>query len=358
MSIQVRFTDEDWARHERNWTAWWEGELERPLVVMTSIADGVPYVEEAIFFPLEMPAEQVIDHYQTWLEARRFYGDSWPKWLPSFGPGIIAGFIGADVVCAPDTVWFRPVEETPIQDMRLTYDPDNVWWRRVQEVTRTAVARWGDRVSVAHTSLGDNLDIVASLRDTQRLLIDLCDAPDEVARLADEVTRLWLRYYAELDAIIQPAGRGTTPWAPIWSPGRCYMLQCDFSYMISPAMFERFVLPGLAVCCDYLDYPFYHMDGKGQIPHLDMLLSLEPLCGIQWVPGDGSPPPEAWLPLLKRIRDAGKLCQLGVSPEGARKIVRALGGRGFAFFIENYNFKTAAAATDFLRALAAEDANT
>ncbi|GAB4437723.1 MAG: hypothetical protein Kow00120_05090 [Anaerolineae bacterium] len=312
MSIQVRFTDEDWARHERNWTAWWEGELERPLVVMTSIADGVPYVEEAIFFPLEMPAEQVIDHYQTWLEARRFYGDSWPKWLPSFGPGIIVGFIGADVVCAPDTVWFRPVD----------------------------------------------LDIVASLRDTQRLLIDLCDAPEEVARLADEVTRLWLRYYAELDAIIQPAGRGTTPWAPIWSPGRCYMLQCDFAYMISPAMFERFVLPGLAACCDYLDHPFYHMDGKGQIPHLDMLLSLEPLRGIQWVPGDGSPPPEAWLPLLKRIRDAGKLCQLGVSPEGARKIVRALGGRGFAFFIENYNFKTAAEATDFLRVLAAEDANT
>ena len=65
----------------------------------------------------------------------------------------------------------------------------------------------------------------------------------------------------------------------------------------------------------------------------DMLLSLERLRGIQWVPGDGAPPPEEWLALLKRIRDAGKLCQLEVSPQGARTIVRELGGRGFAFHI-------------------------
>jgi hypothetical protein len=71
----------------------------------------------------------------------------------------------------------------------------------------------------------------------------------------------------------------------------------------------------------------------GQIRHLDMLLSLERLRGIQWIPGDGQPPPEEWLPLLKRIRDAGKLCQLYVSPEGARTITRELGGRGFAFYI-------------------------
>jgi hypothetical protein len=61
---------------------------------------------------------------------------------------------------------------------------------------------------------------------------------------------------------------------------------------------------------------------------------LEKLRGIQWIPGDGQPPPEEWLPLLKRIRDGGKLCQLSVSPEGALTIVRELGGKGFALYIE------------------------
>ena len=65
------------------------------------------------------------------------------------------------------------------------------------------------------------------------------------------------------------------------------------------------------------------------------MLGLEKLHGIQWIPGDGAPPPEEWLDLLKRIRKAGKLVQLFVKPEGALKIARALGGKGFAFYIND-----------------------
>jgi 5-methyltetrahydrofolate--homocysteine methyltransferase len=360
MSIDVRFTEADWERVERDWAAWWAGELDRPLVILHGIEpdeDGnVPEVHHFTSnYPLDMPADEVIDRYQAYLEALRFYGDAWPKWWPNFGPGIVAGFLGARVHSVPETVWFEPAELIPIEDIHPRYDPDNIWWRRVKELTRLAVERWGDRVSVAHTDLGGNLDILASLRTTERLLLDLYDAPEEVERLVGEITQLWLRYYDELYEIIRQAGRGTTPWATIWSPGRCYMLQCDFSYMISPQMFERFVLPDLAACCDALDHGFYHLDGKGQIPHLDMLLSLERLRGIQWIPGEGSPPPEQWLPLLKRIRDAGKLCQLYVTPEGARTIVRELSGRGFAFHIQE--FMSQEEAESFIRTLIAEDAN-
>ncbi|GAB4437840.1 MAG: hypothetical protein Kow00120_05260 [Anaerolineae bacterium] len=355
MTIKVHFTEDDWARIARDWAAWWAHDLDRPLVVLIGKEGSeVAYEAFASNFPLDMPAEAVIDHYQRLLEARRFYGDAWPRWWPNFGPGIMAGFLGATVHSVPDTVWFSPARQEPISDLRLTYDPDNVWWRRVSDVTRVAVARWGDQVTVGHTDLGGNLDVLASMRDTQQLLFDLHDAPCNVARLVDEITHLWLHYYDALYAIIRQAGRGTTPWAAIWSPGRCYMLQCDFAYMISPEMFERLVMPYLAACCDALDHGFYHLDGKGQLVHLDMLLSLERLRGIQWVPGDGAPPPEKWLGVLKRIRDAGKLCQLYVSAEGARTIVRQLGGRGFAFGI--HDTMTRAEADDFLRALAAEDA--
>jgi len=99
-------------------------------------------------------------------------------------------------------------------------------------------------------------------------------------------------------------------------------------------MFERFVLPDLITCCDHLDHGFYHLDGKGQIHHLGLQLSIERLRGIQWIPGDGPPPLQDWLSLLKRIRDEGKLCQVFVSPEGARTIVKYLGGRGFLFVIQ------------------------
>jgi 5-methyltetrahydrofolate--homocysteine methyltransferase len=151
--------------------------------------------------------------------------------------------------------------------------------------------------------------------------------------------------------------RGTTCWTPIWSTGKTYMMQSDFAYMISPDMFERFVVPDLTTCCEALDHGFYHLDGKGQIIHLDHLLSISRLRGIQWIPGDGQPPPDRWLPLLKRIRDGGKLCQVFVSPEGARTIVKNLGGKGFLLVIGHANpeFSNPENAQAYLDLLAQED---
>jgi len=176
-----------------------------------------------------------------------------------------------------------------------------------------------------------------------------------VARVCGEITRLFIRYYDELHALIRPGGRGTTPWAPIWSPDRCYMLQSDFSYMISPEMFERFVVPDLTACCARLDHGFYHLDGRGELPHLDLLLGISRLRGIQWIPGAGQPPPEAWLPVLKRIRDGGKLCQLTLSTQGARTIVKQLGGRGFMFQLVDGAIQTREQCAAFAAQLRADE---
>lgn len=358
MSIDIHFTEQNWERIERDWTAWLAGELNRSMVIIENPIVFAASAHMTREFLMEMPVDEVLDHHEMLLEARQFYGDAWPKWWPNYGPGIMAGFLGAEVYNTPETatVWFEAAEKPAIEELHFAYDAGNIWWKRILELTRGAVERWGDRVSVAHTDLGGNLDVLASFRTTEQLLYDLYDAPDEVMRLSHEITDLWLLYYDELYAIIEKAGRGTTPWAAVWSPGRCYMLQSDFCYMISPEMFERFVLPDIAACAESLDHAFYHLDGKGQIAFLDMLLSLEKLRGIQWIPGDSAPPPEEWLPLLKRFRDAGKLCQVYVSAEGARTIVRELGGRGFAFYIMSF-MTSPEEADDYLRVLAAEDAS-
>jgi 5-methyltetrahydrofolate--homocysteine methyltransferase len=112
------------------------------------------------------------------------------------------------------------------------------------------------------------------------------------------------------------------------------MLQSDFSYMISPDMFKEFVLPDLKACCDHLDYAFYHLDGVGELPHLGHLLSIPNLHGIQWVSGAGKPEAADWPEVLDRIRSAGKLVQLYATPEGARKIIRRHGGKGFLICVD------------------------
>jgi 5-methyltetrahydrofolate--homocysteine methyltransferase len=373
MNINLHFTEKDWERVERDWKAWWAGELDRPMVIIPTMdiffsASRDEYTKD---FLLEKPVDEVLDYHQTHLESAHYYGDAWPKWIPYLGPGIVSAFLGgkAEPMREQRTVWFEADEPVPVEDLHFVYDATNIWWQRALNLTRAAIERWGDQVSVAHTDLGGILDILASFRTANQLLYDLYDIPDEVTRLTGEIRALWLRYYDELHDIIKKAGRGTTNWGPILSPGRTYMHQCDFCYMISPRMFEQFVLPDLAACFEQLDHAFYHLDGKGQIPHLDMLLSLESLAGIQWIPGAGQPGPSKWLPLLKRIRDGGKLCQVFVNEGEARTIVRELGGRGFALFItprgysiEEYTLSRTRTqpisdteTEDFLKVIAAED---
>jgi 5-methyltetrahydrofolate--homocysteine methyltransferase len=343
MSLRLQFSEADWERTGREWSAWWAGELERPLVVLECIEPENRYDLHcsSVFlgnYPMETPADVLLNEFMSRLENTVYLGDSFPRFWPNYGPGIVAAFAGAQVHPAWDTTWFTPGQPGSIENLRVANDlpnlDNNPWWQRVVETTREAVDRWGMEVAVGLTDLGGNLDILASLRDTRQLLMDLVKSPEEVDRLVGETTQFWLECYDRLYEIIASAGRGITCWGPCWSNERGYMLQSDFSYMISPKMFERFVLPDLEACCAKMDYAFYHLDGKGQLVHVDALLSIPRLRGIQWVPGFGKPPCEEWLPLLKRIRTAEKLCQVTVNPEGALTILRELGGKGFAFVID------------------------
>jgi hypothetical protein len=337
MPLKLHFPDDGWDRIQHTWTAWWAGELERALVVLECIEplyENAPHYASTFLgnYGLVSPADEVLDLFVPRLEATYWMGDSFPRFWPNFGPGIVAAFAGANVQAAQDTTWFSTGLDGDISDVHVRLQTDNLWWKRVKAITQAAVDRWGEQLAVGLTDLGGNLDILAHLRGTQQLLLDLMDCPEHVDRLVSETHQLWLLCYQTIYAMLWP-GRGITCWGPCWSPSHGYMLQSDFAYMISPKMFERYVLPDISACCNVMDYAFYHLDGKGQIPHLDMLLSIPRLRGVQWVPGDGQPQAEYWPDLIRHIRKSGKLCQVFVSSQGALQILRELGGKGLLLAI-------------------------
>ena len=337
MTINIQFTDEDWQRIERDWNTWWAGELDRPLLTLEVMP---PQAQNAwshlTRYGLKTPIEQVLDEAETGLEATWWLGDAYPKWWVNYGAGVMAAFLGSKLTWKPDTTWFWPLEGVnSLEEIQPRYEAEAPWWVRVRETTRQAVERWWDRVLLGTTDLGGNLDILASLRGTEKLLFDLNDHPEEVERLIREITRLWLRYYEELYAITNRAGRGNACWGPVWSPGKGYMMQCDFSYMISPRMFRRFVMPDLEACCASLEYGFYHLDGNGELAHLNQMLEIERLRGIQWQPGDGQPMADEWPEVLQKIRAGGKLVQVFVTTQGALDIKKELGGKGYLLHIVN-----------------------
>ena len=313
----IDFSFEHWKRVRTAYQQWWDGTLGRPLlnIPLRGCNPGRPPANRAFkkftaHYDSSVSAEDIVDIWDYSLSGIEFMGDSFPSIFPNFGPGVIAAFLGADLNASNDTIWFHPKENKPIDQLSFTYDANNGWLSRIRDIMQAALMRWKGLVQVSMTDLGGNLDMLASFRPGESLLFDLYDHPTEVKRLTWEMHELWVRYYEELHSVLRPLNPGYTAWAPIYSAEPFYMLQCDFCYMISPDMFDEFVKPELVESCRKIHHTFYHLDGPGQLPHLDSLLDIDDLDGIQWIPGTGAKHFTEWPEVYRKISEAGKKIQI------------------------------------------------
>lgn len=339
------FSETHWKKIEVDWKKWWNGELERPLISIEAVPEDTGVTLSSLYpqlgkYGFDNNIQAILDEIEKDLLKVDYLGDAFPRWCPNFGPGSMAAVLGSELEYVNNTTWFHPLKNTNLEEIKTAIDKNSHWWQRHQEFFEQTADRWQDQLVIGNTDIGGNLDILASLRGSNLLLTDLIDQPDVVQTLLNGITDAWIEMFLSIEKLLSQNKLGRSYWAPIWAPGSMAMLQCDFSTMISPKMFDKFVMPDLLRCCNQIDFPFYHLDGRGAIRHLESLLSIEKLKGIQWIPGAGEPPAEEWIPLLKRIRDAGKLCQVFLSPQGALKICQEIGGKGFLFCIGDARLPT------------------
>ncbi len=319
---------------KRRYTAFWNREpLDRACMFLNSW-DGSPE-----FRAPKDPGQQWGD--LSFREEQAVYSalhtnchaEAIPCVWTNFGPGSLAACIGGTYRFAPATVWF---ENEPFfaadWDARppVRLDRDSEMFRMIEDLTSRYLSH-GDLFFTSISDIGGTYDIVASLRGTQNLLYDMYDDPDEVKKLRNEIAPIWKEYFLEYSSRLIREQGGMTSWMPIWSDTSYYPLQCDYCAMISPDMFEEFVLPDLREQTEYMDRSIYHLDGPGEIPHLDMILSLPRLSAIQWVSGAGNAPlgDPCWFDLYHRIQNAGKgLILLGADPDEIETILKNVSQTG------------------------------
>ncbi len=325
----------DWDKAKERMSAWWAGEvIDRAVIQVKAPRDGVKVASVwegwNLVHKLEHP-EKAVEEFEEHCRATWFGGEAFPNLFINLGPGIVAAYLGAGVDIQQDTVWFESPGEWEAGLQEVTFDERNKWWELTRRITSLVIEMSDEKFFVGMTDLGGNLDIAASLRGAQKLLCDLMDRPVAVKGLLEEIDRLWFRYYEDLDRISQEKMQGTSAWMGIWSPMKWSPLQCDFSAMISPGLFEKFVVPCLERECRQLDHSIYHWDGPGEIPHLEHLLDIPELNGIQWTAGAGNPGQgdPVWFPLYKRIQARGKLLVLlDVEKEQVENVMSELSPEG------------------------------
>lgn len=310
----MRYGEVDFVKLTENYDRWWKNDLGRPItpVIFWGCGPGkaepkTPNLGFPTAFDDRYSPEELLDRQDYNFSCCEFYGDAFPFInMSAFGPGVAAAFMGATPHSADYTIWFDDPRELPLRELHFEYNTDNKWYRRVREFYTVFAQKYADHAIMSMTDLGGMLDILSSFRGADNLLCDLYDEPDEVLRCVSEIQTAWFKYFDDLTSIIAPVARGYSNWDAIYGAKPNYILQCDFSYMIGPEMFAKFVMPELHSSAARLDRTFYHLDGIGELPHLDQLLASEHIKGIQWVYGTGTPELTDWTEVYRRIGAAGK----------------------------------------------------
>ena len=252
-----------------NYQLWWEGKLDRALargVILgyypPSHTPKAPRISQATCHDFSWTAEEIIDAEDAFLSTCEYFADGFPVMdFAVFGPGVLAAFCGATLDNSTGQVWFLPCE-SDITKLHVSYDPNNKWVRRIKDLYRAGLERWQGKVVMTLPDLGGVMDILASLIGAENLVFALVDEPEEVKRVQREIQIAWYEAFQDLWEVIKPQGV-YCDWNGLLSREPAYILQCDFSYMLGPEMFDEFVMPILREDMKHLTHSIFHLDGIG-----------------------------------------------------------------------------------------------
>lgn len=234
--------------------------------------------------------QRIVDRYRYFCQTHAFLGESFPNLNIDFGPGSLASYLGSEIGFKEDTVWFNKCLDGWDGVPKLTFDPENKWFKKHLQLAKDCQALAGDDFYVDMPDLMENIDVLASLRGAQDILFDLLDEPEMIGERIQEVTDIYYEYYDRFyDVIKDEEGGNAYTVFQIWGPGRTVKLQCDFSAMMSPEDFRKYIQPSLRSQSENVDHVLYHLDGPAAIKHMDALMEIDGIDALQWTSGDAGP---------------------------------------------------------------------
>lgn len=307
-----------WDETRERFQAWWAGRsLGRPLIRVCGIrsqADPKPVAADPFAFHAD-PA--FADALMRWeMESTEYLAEAIPMTSVQLAAGSLAVYLGSEPKFRFDTVWFTEFVQSWDDLPPLTLSGENRWYRyHLDAVSKLVDLSAGDYL-VGMPGVSENVDILASMRGSQELCLDMLDRPEEIIRRNAEIQAAFYAAFGEFYTRIRDTDGSMGYWAfRLWGPGRTSVLHCDFSAMIGPDEYRSIVKPYIAEQCEWLDYSVYHLDGPDAIRHVPQIMEIEALTALQWEPGAGNPDggsPE-WYDLYDRVRRAGKSLQIRVT---------------------------------------------
>ncbi len=332
---------EDIAEAKERMSAWWDHEIiDRPVIgYYHPKQKGKSYAYVDIFGEDWSLAKNhnEIDDPLTGFEKRAkntyFGGESIPCYFPNYGPGIMAAVLGVKPLFKTGTVWFsRPIKPENIEDHleSVKINQNNEWYSRLLKITEYAAKRAGKNYVISMTDIGGVLDTLSSFLGPTNIILTMKRNPNLIDTCRSIILEKLLRVYDDLQSLVDKYCDGCSCWLGVWGKKRWNAIQCDFSAMLNPKWFKKFVLPDIVEQAEHTDYAIYHLDGPNALPYLDSLLNEPSITGLQWVPGAANPRmgSQHWIPMYTKIQNACKNLFIDSAPKNVSHLYKNLDPKG------------------------------
>lgn len=317
----------DLAEAARRWDAYFNDEiLDRPIVCLTVETPGANWNDCGTYRSRVLgDMNQEIDNAIRFYSSVHWMGEAIPSMMLSCATDEIAIFCGAKLEwndASGNTNWSVPFIEDWDRQLPLKLDENNWLWKHLLKFYETAARRLDGIMLLQELDLHTNMDLLMSARGSQRLCMDLLDQPEAIDRAMQSAREVFKQ-----------------AWYPIAEAGRldqrgyarvgfgmegAAILQCDFSCMISPDMFRRWVQPALAEEASIVKRVVYHWDGPAAQVHLDGLCDTPGIHTLAYQPGDGHGRSIDYIDLYKRVQARGRGVTAGGSPDEVKYMHRHL----------------------------------
>lgn len=270
--------------------------------------------------------EWVLQDMEASLANHHWVGEAIPSYLLMAGWAVC---YGSRVEFNLNTIWLEPGEVDFDNPPAFELDWENPYIERYVALYQAAVEFAGkDDFLVGKPCLLPASDLLPAFMGPELFLTALLDHREWIHAALDQIARCQVEGYKRFRQMAQRTHDfwyGNPGWMPMWGPEPYHSTQSDVSCMLSPASFEEFVEPELALYSRELGPMWYHLDGGDAQQHLPCLLSRPYMRIIQYVATPNEPPNgPGQLDLYRRIQAAGKIVHVTVQKEDVEPLAREL----------------------------------
>lgn len=322
--------NEDWDKSKQRFEAFWEREIiDRPCIQLYAPRKDIVFTDLKPISPEEFWSIPEI-FYET-CERRLcsvyYLGEAFPFFFPYYGT--LAAMLGCKLKYSPDTIWKEPFVKD-YRDFKMQIDINsNPVFEKMTDIVNYCVKKGKNKYFVGCPWFGNSGDDLATMRGYEHFCVDMIEIPEKIIELEKQVLKYWQESYNIFYNMISgELGGIVTSWLPVWSSRKAALVECDFMSMISPKLFQKIFLPQIIERVNSVEKSIFHLDGPNTIVHLDSLLDIPNLNGIQWQPGVKSGSMINWIPLLKKIQERKKCLYIECKPDEVEEILSDLSPNG------------------------------